>query len=154
MTRNCTDQVQNRLELRSRLSDIGQLPAWIEGLASQHSIPTDVQFAMRLCLEEVLSNIVFHGYEGKEDGSMMVCFTAPREGYIVLVVEDEAPLFNPVEAPELPALNPRDEIRVGGQGLRLLRRFAHKLEYEPTPAGNRLRIGFSTAGSTTSTKSP
>ncbi len=35
-------------------------------------------------------------------------------------------------------------MRVGGQGIRLLRHFADLLEYEPISTGNRLRIGFST----------
>jgi hypothetical protein len=79
--------------------------------------------------------------------SVIVRFTRPREGHFVFVVEDEAPLFNPLDKPELPALNPREEIRIGGQGIRLLRRFADALEYEPMPAGNRLRISFSAADS-------
>jgi hypothetical protein len=36
---------------------------------------------------------------------------------------------------------------VGGQGIRLLRRFANALEYQTTPTGNRLCIGFTTDGS-------
>jgi anti-sigma regulatory factor (Ser/Thr protein kinase) len=62
-------------------------------------------------------------------------------------VEDEAPSFNPLIAPELPELKPQDDIRVGGQGIRLLRRFTDALEYEPVPGGNRLRMGFSSVGS-------
>ena len=38
--------------------------------------------------------------------------------------------------------SPDEEIRIGGQGLRLLRGFAHTLEYEQTAKGNRLRIEF------------
>jgi serine/threonine-protein kinase RsbW len=153
MTRNVSDQGQDQLDLRSRLSDIAQVPVWIEALASRHAIPINVQYAMNLCLEEALSNIVLHGYQGKEDGSITVRFAAPRNDYMIFVVEDAAPLFNPLEAPELPALNPGDEIRVGGQGIRLLRRFADAVEYEPAPAGNRLRIGFAISGSTAPEKS-
>jgi anti-sigma regulatory factor (Ser/Thr protein kinase) len=58
----------------------------------------------------------------------------------------EAPPFNPVISPELPAVSSLDEIRVGGHGIRLLRRFADALEYQTTPSGNRLSIGFSAAG--------
>lgn len=152
MTGNGTDQTQDRLTLRSRLSDMARLPAWIEGLASRHAIPGDVQFAMNLCLEEAVSNIIRHGYGPEEDRPVTVRFTMPREGNFVCVVDDEAPRFNPLDAPELPALNPREEIRVGGQGIRLMRRFADTLEYEPTPDGNRLRMGFSAAGSTARTR--
>jgi hypothetical protein len=34
-------------------------------------------------------------------------------------------------------------MRVGGQGIRLLRQFADKLDYEQLPTGNPFKIGFS-----------
>jgi anti-sigma regulatory factor (Ser/Thr protein kinase) len=147
MTGNPTDPTDNRLDLRSRLSDIAQISVWIKRLALRHNIPEDLQFAMNLCLEEALSNIIVYGYRRAADHALTVHFTVPRDGYFVFVVEDEAPRFNPLEATELPPLNPDDEMSIGGQGIRLLRRFAHTLEYQATPNGNRLRIGFSTTGS-------
>jgi anti-sigma regulatory factor (Ser/Thr protein kinase) len=147
MTGSETEKTEERLTLRGRLSEMARLPAWIERLASRHGIPDKVSFAIDLCLEEALSNIILHGYGGETDRSVIVRFTTPREGYFDFVVDDEAPRFNPLDQPEIPPLDPRDDIRIGGQGIRLLRRFADELEYEPTPTGNRLRLGFSIDGS-------
>jgi anti-sigma regulatory factor (Ser/Thr protein kinase) len=102
---------------------------------------------MNLCLEEALSNIIRHGYSGNPGHSIAVCFTSPREGYFVFDIEDEAPPFNPVASPELPAMRSLEENRIGGQGIRLLRQFADALEYHATPTGNRLSIGFMVSGS-------
>jgi len=146
MIANGTNQTQDRLALQSRLSEIAQVPAWTEDLASRYAIPGDVQFAMDLCLEEVLSNIIRHGYAGAQDRPVIVNFTKLREGYFVIVVDDEAPYFNPLDAPELPMVSPAEQSRIGGQGIRLVRQFANTLDYESTPTGNRLRIGFSAAG--------
>jgi serine/threonine-protein kinase RsbW len=142
MTGTGSDQIEERLTLHSRLSDIAQLPVWIESIASRCAIPGDVQFAMDLCLEEVLVNIIRHGYGREADFPIRVCFKTARPGDYLFVVEDDAPPFDPLAAPELPALDSGGELRVGGQGIRLLRRFANTLEYEPTPTGNRLHIGF------------
>lgn len=142
-----TPITDERRTLRSQLSEVSQIPAWIERLASQHAIPNDTQFAMDLCLEEVLSNIVRHGYSNEPDRAITVRFTNPRGGYFVFVVEDEAPHFNPLTAPEPPAVARLEESRVGGQGIRLLRQFSNTLEYRATPTGNELRIGFYTDGS-------
>ncbi len=146
MTGNGQDATAEVLNLRSRMSDLSQIHAWIERLASLHSIPSNTQFAMNLCLEEVLSNIIRHGYSGESGRPMSVRFASPREDEFVLVVEDQAPPFNPVDSPELPALHSLDDIQVGGQGIRLLRHFAGALEYLETPTGNRLIIRFSSAG--------
>jgi serine/threonine-protein kinase RsbW len=148
MSRTGAEHPEEQLKLRGRLSEAAQLPAWIENLASLHAIPTDVQFAINLCLEEALANSIRHGYGGETDRPLIVRFMMPRERSFVFAVDDEAPQFNPLIAPELPALNPHEEIRVGGQGIRLLRRFADALEYEPTPTGNRLKMSFSTGEST------
>lgn len=147
MTGNGNNANGERLDLRSRMSELTQVPSWIERLASHHPIPPNTQFAMNLCLEEVLSNIIRHGYVGQPDHPIGVRFAAPRDNYFVLVIEDQAPPFNPVAAPELPPISEREDVSVGGQGIRLLRRFADALEYEVTPTGNRLSIGFAAPGS-------
>ncbi len=95
--------------LRSQLSEMTQLPPWIEALATRHGIPSDIQFGIELCLEEVVSNVIRHGYAGAEDRSVAVSFATPRHSYFEFVVEDEAPQFNPLEAPDLKAIDPGDE---------------------------------------------
>jgi anti-sigma regulatory factor (Ser/Thr protein kinase) len=143
---NNRSESAEQLTLRSRLSDMAQLPPWIEGLASRHGIPSDIQFGVELCLEEVVSNVIRHGYGEAEDRPVIVRFVMPHDRYFEFVVEDEAPQFNPLGATDLKALDPEDDARIGGQGIRLLREFANAVEYEPTATGNRLRIGFSSAG--------
>lgn len=140
------NQILERLELQNRLSEMAQVPVWIEGLGGQYGIPANAQLAMNLCLEEVISNIIRHGYPRETNHFILVNFAMPHEGFCVFVVEDEAPRFNPLDGAELGALNQVDDPRVGGQGIRFLRRFADRLEYESTSTGNRLSIGFSVAG--------
>jgi serine/threonine-protein kinase RsbW len=147
MTGNGGHTTGERMHLKSQISELAQIPPWIERLASQFSIPESTQFAMNLCLEEVVSNIVLHGYAGKPDCPIHIQFTRPREGYFVFVVEDEAPPFNTADSPPLPPINPLDDSHIGGQGIRLLRQFADALEYQATPNGNRLSVGFSPAHS-------
>lgn len=142
MNRNVDYTTGERLTLRSRLPELAHVPAWIERLAPQYSIPETTQFAMNLCLEEVISNVIRHGYDGQPDRPITVEFANPKEGYFVISVEDEAPGFDPLGAPELPAINVLNDDRVGGQGIRLLREFSDTLEYHRTSSGNRLSMGF------------
>jgi serine/threonine-protein kinase RsbW len=147
MTGNGSDQIEERLTLHSRLSDIAQLPVWIESIASRYSVPSQTHYAMDLCLEEVLVNIIRHGYGREADFPIRVCFKIPRPGDYLFIVEDDAPRFNPLEVPELPAIDADEEMHLGGQGIRLLRRFANTLNYETTPTGNQLHIGFTSYSS-------
>ena len=97
---------------------------------------------MNLCLEEVLSNIMRHGYAGAPDHTIIVGYSVPRSGTFRFVVDDEAPPFNPVEALDPSVPGSLESGEAGGQGIRLLRNFADSLKYEATPGGNRLSIAF------------
>lgn len=139
----------HRLTLRSRLGDLALLWPWVEALAQEHAIPVDTQFAIQLCLEEAVSNVVRHGYGGQPDRSIVlecVAEQAPDRGrQLAFVVEDEAASFDPLApspAEKAPAPASVEELRPGGQGIRLLHKFAGSLDYEQLAGGNRLTIRF------------
>jgi anti-sigma regulatory factor (Ser/Thr protein kinase) len=134
---------EERLSLRGDISQTAQVPSWIKRLSATYGIPEKVQFASDLCLEEIVSNIILHGYGGVTKVEILVRFTNPGPGCFVFIVEDGAPHFNPLEQPARPALTPNEDTRVGGHGIRLVREFADALDYERLPAGNRLKMVFS-----------
>jgi serine/threonine-protein kinase RsbW len=135
-----------QLTLRSRMAELELVPQWIAALASEHKIPANTQYAMNLCMEEVLSNIIRHGYANKPDGMIVIRYVPGQGQSCFLIVEDEAPRFDPLAAEETSMEEILDGTRIGGLGIRLLRGFAASLEYQPTAVGNRLTIGFATAG--------
>ena len=143
MTRNETQPIQDRIVLSSDLSEMNQVFPWIDALASQYEIAESIQFAINLCLEEAVSNVIRHGYANQSGRFIAVRFAVSTEGNVVFTIDDDAPQFNPLEAPTLPPFDEQGETRIGGHGVRLLREFADILEYEPTSTGNRLHIGFS-----------
>lgn len=150
MKANATDTSGERLALSSSLSDLVRVPLWIEHLAAEYAISDNTQFAMNHCLDEVLSNVIRHGYAGQPGRLILVRFaSSPRDGYFTFVIEDEAPHFNPLSAPQSAVPPSIEETPVGGRGIRLLRHFADKLEYQSTPTGNRLTVSFHAADSAT-----
>ena len=49
-----------RLVLRNDVAELQRLAGWIEGFARQ-GMSTDVSFAVQLCLEEAVANIIMYG---------------------------------------------------------------------------------------------
>jgi anti-sigma regulatory factor (Ser/Thr protein kinase) len=151
MTANDMDVAHNeigqvdidRLFLGSQLSEMERLPAWVESLGVAYGLSESTKFAINLCLEEVVSNVIRHGYSNTPGQLLTVHCATPRPDYFVFTVEDDAAPFNPLEPPALPTIGEQDEGQIGGQGIRLLRGFSDMVEYEAKPSGNRLRIGFS-----------
>jgi serine/threonine-protein kinase RsbW len=133
---------QDSLQLDSRLAELSRVQPWVEALADQHGFGKDVRFAMQLCMEEALANVVMHGYRN-EPGHPIVIRSFVSAHALHFAIDDKAPPFVPVE-PELrkDATASLESIQPGGNGLRLLHRFAGSLAYERHSDGNRLTIGF------------
>lgn len=133
-----------RLELDSRLTDLCRVWPWTEAWASEHGLVEQTRFALHLCMEEALANVVLHGYKNEPNHPIVIRFSIAG-GWMFFAIEDEAPPFQPMD-PDLakPAERPDDLdlMEPGGNGIHLLYRFAGSLEYERLPGGNRLTIGF------------
>jgi len=133
---------EDTLTLESKLSEILRIPLWLQSLATRDGISERTQFGMDLCLEEVLSNIIQHGYARTPHRRILVRYGKPQEGTFTLIVEDEAPPFNPLLFPDSAIPHPPGQLSHGGRGIHLLKQFADTLNYEQTPTGNRLTISF------------
>jgi anti-sigma regulatory factor (Ser/Thr protein kinase) len=129
-----------RLELRSDLAELARVAPWVETLAGRHAIPEKTAFAINLCLEEALSNVVRHGYKGSCEESIVIDFRNST-GELIFVIDDRAPHFQPADM-GIPLPDSLEELTPGGLGIPLMRRFANRVEWEPLPEGNRLTLMF------------
>ena len=143
MNMNAAELSVEHLNLKGRMSDLARVPVWLEELTARYGIPEHLNFAIDLCLEEAAVNIILHGYGGDSDRPITLRFLTPGDGRYTFEVEDEARQFNPLLAPETHLAEKLEDVVIpGGHGVRLMRRFANELEYEPLPNGNRLRLTF------------
>lgn len=138
------DGPPDRLELDSRLTELSRVRPWIEAVADRHGFAANTRFAIQLCMEEALANVVLHGYQNEAGHPIVIRFSVSG-GTLFFEIDDKAPLFTTVEnVPPNNAMRPPslDSIEPGGNGIRLLHRFAGSLAHEGLPDGNRLTIGF------------
>ncbi len=139
-----------RLTLKCRLDELVLVWPWVEALVGQYAMPAQTHYAIQLCLEEALSNIMRHGYKGRADQTITVDFSPAGKGNeevteLVFIIEDHAPPFDPLAAfAACPAPHPAsiEELEPGGQGIRLMQKFASRIVWEPLPGGNRLTLAF------------
>jgi anti-sigma regulatory factor (Ser/Thr protein kinase) len=139
---------EEQIVLCGSLDELAQVWPWVEELSVEYTIAADVRFAIDLCLEEALSNIVRHGYKRDCARPMTVSYSVGAHSSgkreLVFVIEDKAPHFNPLDkaSDQIEVAHTLDDLTPGGQGIRLLHKFAGSLRYEPLAEGNRLMIGF------------
>ena len=135
-----------RLELDSRLTELIRVRPWIDEIADRVGLPEEKRFAVQLCIEETVANVILHGYRS-EPGHPVAITSLIADGSLSFTVDDQAPPFSPVEF-DLNSSNGNAEtlslesMTPGGNGIRLLKHFSGSLRYERTSNGNRLTIVF------------
>jgi anti-sigma regulatory factor (Ser/Thr protein kinase) len=129
-----------RLVLRNDLAELQRLAGWIEGWA-QRGVSADVSFAVQLCLEEAVANVIM--YAGAKDSRLEIAVEVERSGTtLVARIEDNGRHFDPTQVPPRSVAASLDEASVGDVGIHLIRSFASGMNYERLEGCNRLTLRF------------
>jgi serine/threonine-protein kinase RsbW len=130
----------SRLLLRKDVAELERLAGWIEGFTRQGTSP-DVSFAVQLCLEEAVANIIMYG--GAKDDPLEIAVELERNGTtLVARIEDNGRQFDPTRAPPPALAVSLEEAKVGDLGIHLMRSFASGMDYERRDGRNRLTLRF------------
>ena len=98
MPEMCANKAEARLTLKSQIQDLALLWPWLDALALEYKIPANTLFAINLCLEEAISNVIRHGYAGQPNNTITVDCTPAAENWLTFIVEDSAPHFAPADS--------------------------------------------------------
>jgi serine/threonine-protein kinase RsbW len=132
------------------IDGISAAAQWVNTIAADQQFPEQLVFALHVCLEELLTNIVRHG--GPESGGDLSEVPIPPLNVEITIststqrlsmtVEDDGKPFDVVNAPAHRIDQPLDEVQPGGLGIQLIRNFASTIAYERAGLGNRVVVEF------------
>jgi serine/threonine-protein kinase RsbW/sigma-B regulation protein RsbU (phosphoserine phosphatase) len=124
-------QVLIDAEFRSTLPDMA---AFLETVSSR--LPHEVAFAVRLCLEELIVNVITHGL-GNDPGHVMRVRLTICGPWLEVRLKDDAPAFDPFTEAPAPGLTLGvDERPVGGLGIHFVRRSMDDCRWHYVNGGN------------------
>jgi len=133
------------VRLEASIDAVMSVEADIEAFCDAHELSPRTNFILTLVLEELLTNIVNHGYGGA-DGDPITLRIAREGDAVTGEVIDSGPLFDPTGLPD-PDVNAALEDRdIGGLGVFLSRKFTRELTY--TRVGDTNVVRFSIADDT------
>jgi serine/threonine-protein kinase RsbW len=132
-----------RLVLRNDLSELDRLAGWIETWA-EPDLSADTSFAIQLCLEEAVANIMMYG-SGRDDRGEIAIEVRRNGGALVARIEDTGREFDPTRAPPPLLASSLEQAKVGAFGIPLMRSFASSMNYERRHGRNRLTLQFEEA---------
>jgi anti-sigma regulatory factor (Ser/Thr protein kinase) len=146
MTACAAAPYRSAIVIRIDAGEVGKLMQWIIAACAAAQFPERTSFAIQLCLNEAVANILQHGLHRTEGGATAIAASLERSASdVVLAVEDDGEAFDPTGvAPPLRAPT-LDVLPVGGRGIHLMRRYSSRMEYSRSDGRNRLRLTFPAA---------
>ena len=125
------------IHIRSRGEYLPVVRAALERMCDQVGFVSDTTGQIVLSLDEALTNIIRHAYEGAEDEPIEIEFvpkdTAGRTGLEILVRD-----YGKVVDPSTIKGRDLDDIRPGGLGVHIMRECMDKVEYTRAKGGGTL----------------
>ncbi len=127
------------VNLSNRLSELDRLSRVIGQFGHRQGLPDNVLNCIQLAVEEIVANVISHGYDDQNEHSITVRL-AFQDGMVLAEVEDDGRPFNPLDAPEPKLDQPLEDRPIGGLGIHLVRNLMDALDYRHTQGKNLLRM--------------
>jgi sigma-B regulation protein RsbU (phosphoserine phosphatase) len=125
--------------LVNRIDELARIGERIERFGGECGLPGDETWRVNLVLDELVSNIIRHGYDDEQEHRILVTVAFERN-LLTISIEDDARPFNPLDAPAPDLDRPIEERPIGGLGVFLVKSFVDTLEYRRTGDRNILTL--------------
>ena len=127
--------------LRGVLADLDTVYGAISDLAQRHVLREDVIHPLRLALDELITNVVEHGFHGRALDQRHLVLRLDASGDVVeATIEDDGIPFDPTIVAAADPGGELDDRPIGGLGLHLVRRSIDGMHYRRDGDSNLLTI--------------
>jgi anti-sigma regulatory factor (Ser/Thr protein kinase) len=126
------------MTVRSDIREITAVSARLEDAMGAAGFLPDEILDTQLAVEEVITNIIVHGYKKTGCDIHLSCRFIP--GGVRIQVADSAPRFDPLSIPEPELEGDIDERQIGGLGVFLLRQVMDDISYRYEKGKNILTL--------------
>jgi anti-sigma regulatory factor (Ser/Thr protein kinase) len=129
------------LALAPDLSELERLRAAVADFCEHQQLPAELVFLVDLVSDEWFSNLLRHGYAPEALPAAAIGFCLRLEpGRAVLELRDNAPPFDPLQAPEPDLDLPLADKPIGGLGIHLIRNLMDTVAYRREDGCNLLIV--------------
>jgi serine/threonine-protein kinase RsbW len=115
--------------LANRTDEVRRLNTLVESFGATAGLSDDLLFRVMLTLDEVVTNIVRHGFDDTGVHQIAVTITADA-GVVTAAVEDTGRPFDPNTVPPADVQAPLEHRPIGGLGVHLVRSLAQDMAYQ------------------------
>ncbi len=136
------DRKLSHLEVSGSEECIIAAADWAEARAVALALESHSVFAVRLCMEEAVTNLVRHAYDDEPSRHVIALDAWSSDDATIFTITDDGRAFDPVTADDPGREGTILDASVGGRGLRLMRRFTKSMRYSRKNGLNCLSLVF------------
>lgn len=119
--------------MTSKVQEIAALAESIEAWSNEHRVPKKATHEINLMLDELLTNTIEHGYEGRDDGAVEITIEEAQRpdglANLTITIRDWCKAFNVTENPEPDTTLSIEDRGIGGFGIHFVRKLSDSLAY-------------------------
>jgi serine/threonine-protein kinase RsbW len=130
--------VSGTLTIDNEPFEVSRAAEWLDGLVAAAGYGPRVLAVLQVAMEELLSNILIHGYADLEAHKIEISVTAEPSAATLEIVDDGVP-FDPTQH-ERRATDDTEELKPGGLGLRLVDQTMDEMVYERIAGRNHVTL--------------
>jgi serine/threonine-protein kinase RsbW/sigma-B regulation protein RsbU (phosphoserine phosphatase) len=127
------------LLLKNRIDEIARLVEEVDTFGGHAGLSPDLTYRLTLSLDEIVSNVIRHGYSDPGDHVVEVRVTVSG-GIVTAVIEDDGHPYDPRESPEPDLSLPVEQRGPGGLGIYLVKQMMDSIDYQRRDGRNVLTV--------------
>jgi len=129
------------LALRNDDAELDRLLEFAGEFSRRHALPDEERSRLLIILDELFTNIVKYGYEGKPVQGRIEVDLSLQGGRLIIDFIDDGVPFDPLAAPPPDVDLPIEERQLGGVGLAIVRALVEEAGYRREGERNHLTLG-------------
>lgn len=127
------------ITILNQLDQLEYVANIMEMISEEWNIPTNIALNLNLVLEELVTNIIFYGYDDNDEHKINISL-AYQDKTIRVQIEDDGKEFDPLKVP-IPSIGKTIEnSKIGGLGIHFVRNIMDDVNYLRLDNKNRLTL--------------
>ena len=139
---NDTIVKKHHFSLGHKIKDIDKIEYAINTIRPDWDINEKSLFQLNLVLEELISNTMFYGFTGRDEGEIDVEIKFDGS-QLDVEIQDNAAAYDPTLPVDDVSAMELEERQIGGLGIMLSQRISHEMSYKYDDNKNKLKFKIS-----------
>ena len=119
---------EKKITISNQLDQLEILANVLESISGEWDIPMNAALNLNLVLEELITNIIFYGYNDTNEHEINI-YLSYHDKIVQIQIEDDGKEFNPLSYAEPDTDLSLDDRKIGGLGIHFVRKIMDDITY-------------------------